>query len=198
MLAVTKTAPGDGNVSLREWPEPVPGPGQVRIAVRAAGICGTDLHILHDEYATAPPVILRHEIAGVVDATGPGVTAVREGDRVTTETYFHTCGACRFCRDGAPNLCPDRRSIGSAVNGGFAPWVIVPERNARLLPDHLPFHAAALTGARWRPTLGRMRFAIIPTIPPCAARAAYCSASAMWEYWFLSGTGLRTPALVLA
>lgn len=145
MLAVTKTAPGDGNVSLREWPEPVPGPGQVRIAVRAAGICGTDLHILHDEYATAPPVILGHEIAGVVDATGPGVTAVREGDRVTTETYFHTCGGCRFCRDGAPNLCPDRRSIGSAVNGGFAPWVIVPERNARLLPDHLPFHAAALT-----------------------------------------------------
>lgn len=145
MPAVTKTAPGDGNVALAEHLEPTPGPGQVRIAVRAAGVCGTDLHILHDEFPTKPPVILGHEIAGVVDAVGAGVARVRAGDRVTTETYYHTCGSCRFCRDGAPNLCPERRSIGSAVNGGFAPFVVVPERNVRALPDGLPFRAAALT-----------------------------------------------------
>jgi L-iditol 2-dehydrogenase len=145
MRAVTKTAPGPGHVSVEEWPEPHPGPGQVRIAVRAAGICGTDLHIFHDEYATNPPVVLGHEIAGMVDETGPGVTRVAPGDRVTTETYFHTCGTCRFCLDGAINLCPERRSIGSGVNGGFAEWVIVPERNVRRLPEELPFHAGALT-----------------------------------------------------
>ncbi|MGI9253904.1 MAG: zinc-dependent alcohol dehydrogenase [Thermomicrobiales bacterium] len=145
MLAVTKTAPGPGNVSVQEWPEPHPGPGQVRIAVRAAGICGTDLHIFHDEYATQPPVILGHEIAGVVDEIGAGVSGVAPGARVTTETYFHTCGRCRFCLDGAINLCPERRSIGSGVNGGFADWVIVPERNVRLLPAGLPFRAGALT-----------------------------------------------------
>lgn len=145
MLAVTKTAPGPGHVSVERWPEPHPGAGEVRIAVRAAGICGTDLHILHDEYATKPPVILGHEIAGVVDAVGSGVSRVAPGDRVTTETYFHTCGRCRFCLDGAINLCPERRSIGSAVNGGFAEWVIVPERNVRLLPEGLSFRAGALT-----------------------------------------------------
>lgn len=145
MLAVTKTAPGPGNVELREVAEPRPGPGQVLIAVAAAGICGTDLHIYHDEYPTRPPVILGHEIAGRVAALGAGVTHVREGDQVTTETYFHLCGACRFCRDGAPNLCPERRSIGSAVDGGFARFVLVPARNVRRLPDHVGLRAGALT-----------------------------------------------------
>jgi L-iditol 2-dehydrogenase len=145
MPAVAKLAPGPGHVALTERPVPIPGPGQVRIAVRAAGICGTDLHILHDEFPARPPVTLGHEVAGVVEAVGQGVGRVREGDRVTTETYFHLCGVCRFCRDGAPNLCPERRSIGSAVDGGFAPFVVVPERNVRPLPPRLPFRAGALT-----------------------------------------------------
>jgi len=121
MQAVVKTARGEGNVALRELPQPRPGPGQVLLAVRAAGICGTDLHIYHDEFHTEPPVVLGHELAGEVVATGDGVTRISAGDRVTTETYFHLCGSCRFCRGGQPNLCPQRRSIGSGVDGGFAP-----------------------------------------------------------------------------
>ena len=145
MQSVTKLARGEGNVGLRETDEPQPGPGQVLIAVRAAGICGTDLHIYHDEYPTQPPVTLGHELAGDVAAIGEGVTRVAPGDRITTETYFHLCGTCRFCRSGKPNLCPERRSIGSGVDGGFARYVVVPERNVHRLPDGLAFSEAALT-----------------------------------------------------
>ena len=145
MPAVVKTARGEGHVALQDIAAPRPGPGQVLLAVRAAGICGTDLHIYHDEYPTQPPVVLGHELAGDVAAVGEGVTGVAPGDRVTTETYFHLCGTCRFCRGGQPNLCPERRSIGSGVNGGFAPYVVVPERNVHLLPEGLSFLEAALT-----------------------------------------------------
>jgi L-iditol 2-dehydrogenase len=145
MPAIVKTARGEGNVALRAVPIPEPAVGEVLLAVRAAGICGTDLHIYHDEFPTWPPVVLGHELAGEVAAVGTGVTRVAPGDRVTTETYFHLCGACRFCRGGQPNLCPERRSIGSGVNGGFAPFVVVPERNVHRLPERLTFQEAALT-----------------------------------------------------
>src|ERR1700737_1088395 len=129
MQAVVKTSPGVGNVELRHVAEPEVNHGQVKIAVQAAGLCGTDLHIYYDEYKSWPPVVLGHEIAGRVAEVGAGVERVRIGDRVTTETYFSTCGVCRFCRAGRINLCPERRSIGSAVNGGFTSYLIVPERN---------------------------------------------------------------------
>ena len=145
MQGLVKTARGEGNIELREVPEPSPALGQVKIAVRAAGVCGTDLHIYHDEFATRPPVVLGHEVAGVVAEVGAGVEGVRPGDRVTSETYYFTCGECRFCRAGQPNLCPHRRSIGSAENGAFADWLVVPARNVRPLPDGVDFLGGALT-----------------------------------------------------
>ena len=145
MRAVVKAAPGVGHVELRRVPEPEPGPGEVLIAVQAAGICGTDLHIWHDEFPTRPPVVMGHEVAGEVVGVGAQVTRVRPGNVVTSETYFHLCGACRFCRAGRPNLCPERRSIGSAVDGGFAELLVVPERNVRALPPGLDPVAGALT-----------------------------------------------------
>ncbi len=145
MKAVMKFAPGDGNVEVRDIPEPRPAAGQVLIAVRAAGICGTDLHILHDEFTSFPPVVLGHEVSGEVVEVGDGVEGVRLGDRVTTETYFSTCGVCRFCRAGRINRCPHRRSIGSAVNGGFTSYLIVPERNVHVLPEGVSYLAGALT-----------------------------------------------------
>ena len=89
MLALVKQARGEGHLGLVDVPEPTAGPGQVLIAVRAAGICGTDLHILHDEYATRPPVVIGHDIDGEVAAVGEGVAGIVPGDRVTTETDFH-------------------------------------------------------------------------------------------------------------
>ena len=145
MKAVMKVAPGAGNVEVREIPEPETLAGQVTIAVRAAGICGTDLHIYHDEFPSSPPVVLGHELSGQVVMVGAGVTRVQVGDRVTTETYASTCGVCRFCRTGRVNLCPKRRSIGTAVNGGFTSYVTVPEQNIHQLPEHISFRAGALS-----------------------------------------------------
>ncbi len=145
MKAVMKVAPGVGNIELRDIDEPFPEAGQVKIRVHTAGICGTDLHIYKDEFRSVPPVVLGHEIAGEVVAVGDGVDARTIGTRVTTETYFYTCGTCRYCRSGNVNLCLRRRSIGSAVNGGFTNYVIVPQKNVHLLPDNLDLVAGALT-----------------------------------------------------
>jgi L-iditol 2-dehydrogenase len=145
MKALMKVAPGPGNVEVRDIPEPATLPDQVKIAVRATGICGTDLHIYHDEFPTVPPVVMGHEIAGEVAEAGNGVEGIHPGDRVTTETYFSTCGECRSCRDGRTNLCPQRRSVGTAVNGGFTSYLVVPAQNIHLLPDNIDFRAGALT-----------------------------------------------------
>src|SRR5262245_34096560 len=140
-----KVAPGVGNVELCDIEEPRVQSGQVKIKVQAAGICGTDLHIYKDEYRSWPPVVLGHEVAGEVAELGDGVTGIEPGVRVTTETYFSYCGQCRYCRSGQNNLCLNRRSIGSGVNGGFTQYVVVPARNIHPLPDNVDFHAGALT-----------------------------------------------------
>ena len=145
MKAVMKVALGVGNIELRDIPEPTAGEGQVVIGVKAAGICGTDMHIYKDEFKSRPPVVLGHEISGEIVEVGQGVETLKTGTRVTTETYFHTCGVCRYCRNGQVNLCFERRSIGSAVNGGFTNYVVVPAKNIHELPEGLSFNAGSLT-----------------------------------------------------
>jgi L-iditol 2-dehydrogenase len=145
VLGLTKLASGVGNVALSERPEPAAGPGEVVLDVVAAGICGTDLHIYDGEYAALPPVTMGHEVSGVVAKLGSGVDDAWRGSRVVTETYVSTCGICESCRTGRMNLCPERRSIGSYVDGGFAPRLRVPARNLHRIPDWLDGHAAAMT-----------------------------------------------------
>ena len=145
MKAVMKVAPGVGNIELRDIPEPEAEAGQVKLKVQATGICGTDIHIYLDEFRSNPPVVLGHEVAGEVVALGEGVEGVSLGERVTTETYFSTCGVCRYCRNGQTNLCLNRRSIGSAVNGGFTRYLVVPADNLHTLPETISFQEGALT-----------------------------------------------------
>jgi L-iditol 2-dehydrogenase len=145
MKAVMKVAPGIGNIELREIDEPAVLAGQVKIKVHSAGLCGTDLHIYKDEFRSSPPVVLGHEVSGEIVEVGDGVDGVRPGVRVTTETYFSTCGSCRYCRQGAVNLCLERRSIGSAVNGGFTQYLVVPAANVHPLPANVSLEAGALT-----------------------------------------------------
>ncbi|MBZ0299871.1 MAG: zinc-binding dehydrogenase [Anaerolineae bacterium] len=140
-----KVAPGVGQIELRDIDEPAPGPGQVKIRVQAAGICGTDLHIYKDEFRSRPPVVLGHEIAGEIADLAPDVSGLDPGMRVTTETYYATCGVCMYCRRGQNNLCLNRLSIGSGVNGGFTQYVIVPAKNVHRLPQSIDFRAGALT-----------------------------------------------------
>jgi L-iditol 2-dehydrogenase len=145
MQGVAKLARGDGNVGLLDVPEPGATAGHVVVEVKAAGICGTDLHIYHDEYPSVPPVIMGHEIAGVVAEIGEGVTGYKTGDRVTCETYFSVCEKCEFCRAGLPNLCRNRKSIGTHVHGAFTRYLLVPARNLHALPLGVDDLAGALT-----------------------------------------------------
>ncbi len=144
MKALRKLTEDADTLTLQEVPAPTPGEEQVLIRPAATGICGTDLHILAGEYRSRPPVTLGHEVAGTIAALGPGVSGWAVGDRVTTETYFASCGRCRYCRGGLPNLCADRLSIGSMVDGGFAELLRVPALNLHALPETLGFPEAAL------------------------------------------------------
>jgi L-iditol 2-dehydrogenase len=116
----------------------------VVIEVHATGVCGTDLHIADDHYSHVPPVVLGHEVVGAVSELGDGVDASWLGTRVACETFFSTCGTCALCRDGRPNLCRERVSIGSGVNGGFTSRMLVPARNLHRVPDGVEDHAASM------------------------------------------------------
>lgn len=135
--AVIKAGSGPEGVRLGKVRMPQARPGSVVVEVEATGICGTDLHIAHDEYGYEAPVVMGHEILGRVVEVGADLDEYRIGRRVVCETYFSTCESCPACRDGRRNLCTSRRSIGSYENGGFAPYVEVPVKNLHDVPDEL-------------------------------------------------------------
>jgi L-iditol 2-dehydrogenase len=144
MTALVKTARGEGNVELKQVPVPGIGDGEVLIEVKAAGICGTDLHILHDEFPYWPPVILGHEFAGVIAAKGPGVGDWKVGDRVVGEPHTLACGACWLCRTGNRQLCASKRSPGWGIDGCFAKYMRFPEPALlHRIPDGMTFEEAA-------------------------------------------------------
>jgi propanol-preferring alcohol dehydrogenase len=100
-------------LELVDRPKPVPGPGELRVRVRACGVCRTDLHLAEgDLLPRRPGVVPGHEIVGIVDRLGPGASRFAEGDRVGIAWLRHTCGTCRFCLRGAENLCLTPRFTG--------------------------------------------------------------------------------------
>jgi threonine 3-dehydrogenase len=132
MRALAKTRPEPG-AELIERQVPTPGPGEVLLKMVAASICGTDYHLYSwDTWASEivkPPVVLGHELAGVVAATGSGVSRVKEGDLVGVESHI-VDWTCAQCRAGNMHLCRNLRVIGAHVDGGFAEYVVIPETNA--------------------------------------------------------------------
>jgi L-iditol 2-dehydrogenase len=145
MLALVKTARGDGHVALEDRPEPIPAAGWVTIAVHYAGICGTDLHILHGAFPSWPPVTMGHEFCGVVSAVGDGVDPGWLGVRVACEPHSLACGTCHLCRRGFAELCASKRSPGWGIDGAFAASLTMPAFLLHRLPDGLPDRVAALT-----------------------------------------------------
>lgn len=135
-------------IRIEEAPEPEVGPGQVRVVVRAAGVCGTDLHAAHGRLPVpALPVIMGHEGAGVVDRVGEGVSGFRDGDRVLL-LPSETCGSCPACEAGHVGLCAGARILGMARDGTFAEKIVVPASCVLALPDRIAFeHGAILADA---------------------------------------------------
>jgi 2-desacetyl-2-hydroxyethyl bacteriochlorophyllide A dehydrogenase len=140
MLAAQITAPGQTRVIEATIPEP--GPDEVLIRVRAAGICGTDLHILHGTYEATYPITPGHEFSGEVAAVGANVTRYRAGDRVTADPNI-PCGKCPFCQRNEPNQCKTLQAVGVTRNGAFAEYVSVPQSVVFPIGD-LSYAAAAL------------------------------------------------------
>lgn len=147
MKALVKFKDGEGNMELREVPEPSAGNGEVKIQVEAAGICGSDLHIMHGDIGipTRPPFVVGHEFSGVVVEVGPGVKGFKEGDRVTAENSRVVCERCVCCRTGNYNLCSERLATGYAFDGAFARYCVVPENRVHALPDNVDFITGALS-----------------------------------------------------
>jgi L-iditol 2-dehydrogenase len=138
--------PGDRNAVVREFPEPKPGPGEVVVRMKAAGLCGSDLHLYRQtaEQRAGNDTIPGHEPSGVVDAVGEGVKAVRIGDRVAVY-HYRGCGHCKHCLGGYIQWCPERRGYGGPIHGSDADLLLTDEVNCLPLPEELSFvHGAAI------------------------------------------------------
>lgn len=156
-------------VTVGELPDPVPGPGEVRVAVRAAAVNHLDLWVRRGW----PGLVLRFphvfgaDIAGVVDAVGPGVAEPKVGDAVVVNPAT-SCGRCPRCLAGAENLCRRFGILGEHVPGGQAQWVVVPARSAVPKPARLGFEEAASVPVTfvtaWRALVGRARLRLGETV----------------------------------
>ena len=137
---------GDRRVEVREYPRPVPNAGEVLIEMRAAGLCGSDLHKYRKNAAWADArngMIAGHEPSGVVSALGPGVTGIEVGDRVSV---YHSlgCGRCGFCVSGTPVLCREEGAFGRTRDGCHADFMTAPARFCLPLPDDMSFALGAM------------------------------------------------------
>ena len=137
------------NLKIKDFPVPELAANEVLIRVKSCGICGSDVHGFDGSSGRRiPPIIMGHEASGVVESTGAAVTRFQPGERVTFDSMI-SCGHCRFCRHGDPNLCDERRVLGVSCedyrrHGAFAEFVSAPEHIIYKIPDNLPFDEAAL------------------------------------------------------
>ena len=135
-----------GEIGVREIQEPEASGHYVKIKVSYAGVCGTDLHAISGEYSrTRVPVVLGHEVSGVVSAIGKQVTKVKVGDRVTSETTLASCGCCPYCLSGELNLCSNRIGIGTNANGAYEEYMISHEDRVHILPENVSLLDACTT-----------------------------------------------------
>jgi L-iditol 2-dehydrogenase len=145
MKALVKFAKGPGNVEIREVEEPSCAPNQVKLEVAWCGVCGTDLHVVHDTFRNFPPVILGHEIAATIVETGNNVRGLARGDNYCIlGASAVTCGHCVYCRQGEFMFCAERRGMGHGVNGAFARFVVVRPDQLFPLPADFPLEEGAV------------------------------------------------------
>lgn len=145
MEALVKTKHGRGFMAIKEVKNPEPDNNEVLIKIKAAGICGSDVHFYDGSLTHClPPVILGHEFSGEIIQVGDAVTRFSPNDRVVSEPHKGGCGLCMFCQTGQMEVCPEKRAIGYKIDGAFAPYITMPEASLHRIPDHLSFEHAAL------------------------------------------------------
>ncbi len=147
MKAVIKNKQGPG-LAFMDIPIPVPGPGEVLVKVKAAALCGTDIHIadwsLWAQHAQLKmPLVVGHECAGEVVCLGDNVTGLKVGDRVASETHI-PCGHCLQCQIGEQHICANLKIFGVHTDGCFAEYAVVPAICARKIPDAISFQVGAV------------------------------------------------------
>lgn len=138
---------GKHDLRVENSPMPKVGPEDILIQVKACGICGTDVHIYEGDKGAAevtPPTILGHEFSGVIAEVGSNVTKYKVGDRVCIDPNCY-CGKCDFCRNGIAHYCTDMIGYGTTVNGGFAEYCSVNQRQVYKLGDNTTFEQGAMT-----------------------------------------------------
>lgn len=147
MQALVKFGYNDGDVEIRDIPEPQPGPDEVLLQVKAAGVCGSDVHMWrnHQSWKVKLPLVLGHEFSGVVVQVGERVAGFNPGDRVACETAASVCGRCVYCLSGNYNMCPHRLGYGALADGAFTRYVAARLQILHHIPDNVPFEHAALT-----------------------------------------------------
>lgn len=129
---------------IEDRPIPEPGKDEVRVKIKTASICGSDIHIWHGHNPFAQyPRVIGHEFAGIIDAVGEGVDSQRLGQRVAVDPVV-SCGHCYPCLVGKPNVCKTLSVIGVHRDGGFSEYACVPQKNAWVLPDAIPDRIASL------------------------------------------------------
>src|SRR5512133_3568200 len=128
-------------LQIRDVPVPSPGPRQALVKIIASGVCHTDLHAADGDWPVKPklPCIPGHEGAGIVVKLGPGVTHLKEGDRVGIAWLHSACGHCEFCLIGWETLCHEQKNSGYSVNGSFAEYALGQADFLGRIPDQLSF-----------------------------------------------------------
>lgn len=144
MRGIVKYKDGKDGWECRELPRTEPAKNEVEIKVKAIGICGSELHLYHDNHFYTPPVVVGHEFSGVIARVGEGVTDYRVGDRVVAQMDKGACGKCEYCRRGMPNFCPHGKAVGYDIDGGWAEYYCTPENLLFKLPDTVSFEAATM------------------------------------------------------
>ncbi|MCK5156750.1 MAG: zinc-binding dehydrogenase [Spirochaetales bacterium] len=145
MRALMKVAKGPGNIEVRDIDIPkIPEENWVLIKVKAAGVCGTDLHIWHDQFPYWPPVVMGHEFSGEIVEVGSRVKEFIPGDRVVAEPHSLACGVCELCRQGKIQICAYKRSPGWGINGAFTDYIVLPSMLLHKIPEGLSYELAAL------------------------------------------------------
>jgi len=148
MKAMVVRVPGGVEVlKMEDVPDPEPSPKNVIIRVEACGVCFHDIVTRNGtlKAGVKMPLILGHEISGIVEAVGDEVADFKPGDRVATAQRYHICGCCMYCRTGSETLCPDRKFLGDwGMVGGYGELVAVEHDNVALVPEGVPLDKASI------------------------------------------------------